>query len=187
MKPEFAATLRNPLWWLLLVCLAMLPLVLPSYYLHIATLTLVYVALASAWNIVGGIGGQISLAHSLFVGCGAMLSSALLVRYGHWLGDAATGDLGTSLQTRQPQGRADGGVGLLKANGFLANRHDGLSEVSQRIRSKALPPTRSWRVLHTGREPGMRVLKTVVSAKGSRPRCQQERATTADGCGDAWR
>ena len=82
MKPDFATALRNPLWWLLLVGLAMLPLGLPSYYLHIATLTLVYVALASAWNIVGGIGGQISLAHSLFVGTGAMLSSALLLKLG---------------------------------------------------------------------------------------------------------
>jgi branched-chain amino acid transport system permease protein len=82
MKPDFVVALRNPLWWLLLGVLAMLPLALPSYYLHIATLTLVYVALASAWNIVGGIGGQISLAHSLFVGTGAMLSSALLLKMG---------------------------------------------------------------------------------------------------------
>lgn len=88
MKPEFFAVLRNPLGWLLLAALAALPGVLPSYYLHIATLTLVYVALASAWNIVGGVGGQISLAHSLFVGTGAMLSSALLLKLGinMWLG-----------------------------------------------------------------------------------------------------
>lgn len=88
MKPDFYAALRNPLVWLALVALAALPGVLPSYYLHIATLTLVYVALASAWNIVGGIGGQISLAHSLFVGTGAMLASALLLKFGlnMWLG-----------------------------------------------------------------------------------------------------
>lgn len=30
------------------------------------------------------------------------LDDPLLVRYGRWLGDAVTGDLGTSLQTRQP-------------------------------------------------------------------------------------
>ncbi len=83
---------RTP-WLQLLIFLAALaaaPFVLPSYYLHIATLTLVYVALASAWNIVGGIGGQISLAHSLFVGTGAMLASALLLRQGlnMWAGMA---------------------------------------------------------------------------------------------------
>ena len=48
----------------------------------------VYVALASSWNIVGGMAGQISLAHSLFIGIGAMLSSALLLKFGinMWLG-----------------------------------------------------------------------------------------------------
>jgi branched-chain amino acid transport system permease protein len=82
MKPDFLATLRNPAFLLVLLGVALLPLALPSYYLHIATLTLVYVALASAWNIVGGVGGQISLAHSLFVGTGAMLASALLLKLG---------------------------------------------------------------------------------------------------------
>lgn len=88
MKPAFYTALRNPLWWIALAGLAMLPLGLPSYYLHIATLTLVYVALGSTWNIVGGVGGQISLAHSLFVGTGAMLASAMLLNSGinMWVG-----------------------------------------------------------------------------------------------------
>ncbi|MDE2362384.1 MAG: branched-chain amino acid ABC transporter permease [Hyphomicrobiales bacterium] len=88
MRPEFFAQLRSPVPWIVLAVAAVMPFVLPNYYLHIFTITLVYAALASAWNIVGGIAGQISLAHSLFVGCGAMLSSALLVRYGlnMWLG-----------------------------------------------------------------------------------------------------
>lgn len=88
MKSEFFTVLRSPLFWGGIILLALGPLVLPSYYLHIATLTLVYVALASSWNIVGGIGGQISLAHSLFVGTGAILSSALLLKLGinMWLG-----------------------------------------------------------------------------------------------------
>ena len=45
-------------------------------------------ALASSWNIVGGMAGQISLAHSLFIGIGAMLSSALLIKLGinMWIG-----------------------------------------------------------------------------------------------------
>ncbi len=60
-----------------------MPFVLSSYYLHIVTLALVYVALASSWNIVGGMAGQISLAHSLFIGIGAMLSSRAAAQARH--------------------------------------------------------------------------------------------------------
>jgi branched-chain amino acid transport system permease protein len=88
MREEFYKTLASPGWWGVLVLAALLPLVLSSYYLHIVILSLVYVALASSWNIVGGMAGQISLAHSLFIGIGAMLSSALLLKLGinMWLG-----------------------------------------------------------------------------------------------------
>ena len=88
MRPDFWPTLRSPIPWALLALAATMPFLLPNYYLHILTITLVYAALASAWNIVGGIAGQISLAHSLFVGAGAMLASALLVKLGinMWLG-----------------------------------------------------------------------------------------------------
>lgn len=88
MNPNFYRTLRAPALWIGLLAVAVLPFVLPNYYLHIATLTLVYIALASAWNIVGGVAGQLSLAHSLFVGAGGMLASALLLKLGvnMWLG-----------------------------------------------------------------------------------------------------
>lgn len=88
MRPDFLRTLRSPLLLAALALFACLPFVLPSYYLHIATLALVYAALASAWNIVGGLTGQISLAHSLFVGTGAILSSALFLKLGlnMWIG-----------------------------------------------------------------------------------------------------
>ena len=88
MRQEFYKTLSSPAWWGVLALAAVLPFILSSYYLHIVILTLVYVALASSWNIVGGMAGQISLAHSLFIGIGAMLSSALLLKLGinMWLG-----------------------------------------------------------------------------------------------------
>ena len=88
MREEFYKTLASPVWWGVLALAALLPLVLSNYYLHIVILSLVYVALASSWNIVGGMAGQISLAHSLFIGIGAMLSSALLLKLGinMWLG-----------------------------------------------------------------------------------------------------
>ena len=82
MRPALFETLRSP--WLIAVLFlaAVLPMVLPNYYLHIATLALIYAALASAWNIVGGLTGQISLGHSLFVGTGALLASALFLNFG---------------------------------------------------------------------------------------------------------
>ncbi|MGB3867347.1 MAG: branched-chain amino acid ABC transporter permease [Xanthobacteraceae bacterium] len=88
MRQEFYKTLMSPVWLVVLLLAAVLPPLLPSYYLHIIILALVYVALASAWNIVGGMAGQISLAHSLFIGTGAMLSTALLLKLGinMWLG-----------------------------------------------------------------------------------------------------
>ena len=90
MRPDFARTLLSPALLVGLLVFATLPFWLPSYYLHIATLALVYAALAAAWNIVGGLTGQISLAHSLFVGTGAMLSSALFLKLGinMWIGMA---------------------------------------------------------------------------------------------------
>ncbi len=103
MKQEFIKTLASPIWWGVLVLAAMLPFALSSYYLHIVTLALVYVALASSWNIVGGMAGQISLAHSLFIGIGAMLSTALLLKLGinMWLGlvisAAISGALGAAI------------------------------------------------------------------------------------------
>ncbi|TCU64072.1 amino acid/amide ABC transporter membrane protein 2 (HAAT family) [Bradyrhizobium sp. R2.2-H] len=82
IREDFYRTLRSPWLWTILALSAVLPFMLSSYHVHILTIALVYVALASAWNIVGGMGGQISLAHSLFIGTGAMLSAALLVKFG---------------------------------------------------------------------------------------------------------
>ena len=88
MKPDSFLFLRSPLFLLCLAVTAAMPFWLPSYYLGIATLALVYIGLALAWNIVAGIAGQMSLGHSVFVGIGALLSSALLLKLGInlWLG-----------------------------------------------------------------------------------------------------
>jgi branched-chain amino acid transport system permease protein len=98
IREDFFKTLASPWLWGILALSALMPFVLTSYHIHILTIALVYVALASAWNIVGGMGGQISLAHSLFIGTGAMLSAALLVKLGvnMWAGlviSAATAGL----------------------------------------------------------------------------------------------
>lgn len=90
MKRGFFDLLRSPVLWAVLAVAATMPLWVPPYYLGIATQTLVFVGLALAWNIVGGLAGQISLAHSLFVGIGALVPSALLLSFGTnmWAGMA---------------------------------------------------------------------------------------------------
>ena len=49
---------------------------------------LMWVALAQAWNIVGGISGQMSLGHSVFVGAGGYAAAMLTIKAGvpWWLG-----------------------------------------------------------------------------------------------------
>lgn len=52
-----------------LMCL--LPLILSTYYMHIAVLVLIWAFLACAWNIIGGYAGQHSLGNGLYMGIGA--------------------------------------------------------------------------------------------------------------------
>lgn len=90
MKRDFFDLLCSPAFWAVLAVAASMPLWVPPYYLGIATQTLVFVGLALAWNIVGGLAGQISLAHSLFVAIGGLLPSGLLISFGvnMWAGMA---------------------------------------------------------------------------------------------------
>jgi branched-chain amino acid transport system permease protein len=82
VKPEFFRLFRSVPFWVVVVVAASLPLWLPSYHLSIAILTLMYVGMALAWNVIGGIGGQISLAHSIFLGIGSHFAAALFLSFG---------------------------------------------------------------------------------------------------------
>ncbi len=82
MTPAFVETLRTPWLWLAVLIVASFPWWVSSYHLGIAILALLYVSLALAWNIVGGMAGQISLAHSVFIGMGAVVATALNLRLG---------------------------------------------------------------------------------------------------------
>jgi len=65
--------------------LALLPFVLlanDAYWVNILALTYLMGGLAAAWNIIGGIGGQFSLGHGVFLGMGAYLTAALVIRFG---------------------------------------------------------------------------------------------------------
>jgi branched-chain amino acid transport system permease protein len=67
---------RTPLKWAALaaLCLALLayPLVFTTpFQQRLGALVMLYAIGASAWNIVGGYGGLISVGHAVFFGCGA--------------------------------------------------------------------------------------------------------------------
>ncbi len=70
--------------------LASLPLwaLKSGYTIGVAINALTFVALAQAWNIISGIGGQLSLGHAAFYGLGGYTSGLLLVHLGvtPWIG-----------------------------------------------------------------------------------------------------
>ncbi|HSB08451.1 MAG TPA: branched-chain amino acid ABC transporter permease [Blastocatellia bacterium] len=54
------------------------PAIFPARYSqHVLILVLLYVALGSAWNILGGFAGQLSLGHSAFFGIGAYATAVI--------------------------------------------------------------------------------------------------------------
>jgi branched-chain amino acid transport system permease protein len=59
-----------------------------NFVYHLFILACSYAALASAWNIVGGFAGQLSLGHAVFYGVGAYTSTLLLIHFGWspWFG-----------------------------------------------------------------------------------------------------
>lgn len=62
-----------------------------TYAMGIGVSALSFVALALAWNLISGIGGQLSMGHGAYFGLGAYTSSLLLVRLGvtPWIGMVA--------------------------------------------------------------------------------------------------
>lgn len=83
---------RKVVAWLLAPVVLLLLVIVSAkaelFYGHLIVITMVFAALATAWNIVGGFAGQLSLGHAAFFGIGAYASSILFVDYGisPWLG-----------------------------------------------------------------------------------------------------
>jgi branched-chain amino acid transport system permease protein len=68
----------------LVVVLALAPVLIGprgSYFTRLAVIALLYVASATAWDLVGGLAGQVSFGHAAFFGVGAYVT-AILVRAG---------------------------------------------------------------------------------------------------------
>jgi branched-chain amino acid transport system permease protein len=53
-----------------------------EFYLNLYFMVFMFAGLSSAWNIIGGFGGQLSLGHSAFYGLGSYACSLLFVKYG---------------------------------------------------------------------------------------------------------
>ncbi|MEZ5785177.1 MAG: branched-chain amino acid ABC transporter permease [Xanthobacteraceae bacterium] len=89
--------------WLLLflfAAAAVAPLLLEprGYWIRVLAFTILFAAMAQAWNIVGGLANQISLGHAAFFGIGAYTSTILLAKFGvsPWIGLFAGGVLGAA-------------------------------------------------------------------------------------------
>jgi branched-chain amino acid transport system permease protein len=74
--------------WLPFLAVALAPLMMSSGWINIAILTMLFVYLCVAWNIVGGFAGQFCIGHSLFLAAGAYTSTLLSIHFGvtPWIG-----------------------------------------------------------------------------------------------------
>ena len=75
----------------LLVLLALPALVTRPHHRHVLIMIFLYAMLATAWNILAGYCGQISLGHAIFFGLGAYTSTTLVKQaaLSPWIGMAA--------------------------------------------------------------------------------------------------
>jgi len=75
----------DKLWYLFLVVAAALPFIPGvignSFFGHVATMVLLYAAMAQSWNIISGYCGQTSFGHSVFFGIGAYGAAMAVVTY----------------------------------------------------------------------------------------------------------
>lgn len=82
----------NPRTYMAFIALAVMvaiPLIVGSPFVyHIFILLFSFAALASAWNIVGGFAGQLSLGHAVFYGIGSYTAALLMLHFNisPWIG-----------------------------------------------------------------------------------------------------
>ncbi|MCC6458692.1 MAG: branched-chain amino acid ABC transporter permease [Caldilineaceae bacterium] len=83
MKLKTLFSARNILILLLLAFATVIPLVMrdDNYATLLATSVLLYAALATAWNVIGGMGGQLDLSAGAYLGIGAFTAGTLLLRW----------------------------------------------------------------------------------------------------------
>ena len=64
------------------VILALVGILSNSYILSLLTIVLLFTFMGQSWNLMLGIGGQLSIGHALFVGLGAYSVAVLYIKYG---------------------------------------------------------------------------------------------------------
>ena len=82
---------RSLAWYVLpIAVVAVLPLLpfINNYIVAATVRALIFISLGQAWNIVAGIGGQLSLGHGVFLGLGCYTTGILFNKYGipPWIG-----------------------------------------------------------------------------------------------------
>jgi len=85
--------------FLALLAIIALPFLLPLFFIHILIIIFLFAVLGSAWNLIGGYGGQLSLGHAAFFGIGAYASTMLMRSYGlsPWIGMVIGGFLAVAM------------------------------------------------------------------------------------------
>ena len=82
--------LENLLLLFFLVIALFVPLIFGSnqYNILLVTTVLIYGVMATSWNIIGGLAGQVDLASFAYLGLGAFTSGTLLIRFNltPWIG-----------------------------------------------------------------------------------------------------
>lgn len=79
----------NVALFIVLVALIIFPIAIDDQFiLNVLIQVLMYATIATAWNLLGGYAGQLSLGHALFFGVGAYTATILNLNYGvsPWLG-----------------------------------------------------------------------------------------------------
>lgn len=87
-RPGGIATSRAALVILIAVGLVAPLVVVQPFPRHVLIMVLVYAVLGHAWNIIGGLTGQVSLGHAVYFGLGAYTSTKSFILWGlsPWVG-----------------------------------------------------------------------------------------------------
>lgn len=96
MKKRFRIPLKLISTLIIIILMFLIPTLHPDeYFLGVLIMTLLWIYLASSWNIIGGYGGQLSFGHAAFYGIGAYTSTILFMAFGvtPWVGMFAGGIL----------------------------------------------------------------------------------------------
>ena len=92
-------TSREAGWFLLALAVSIVAALLSPAWGHIAVLALLWATLGTAWNLMGGLTGLLSLGQAAFFGVGAYTSALLFVKLGitPWIGIFAAAAMGAVL------------------------------------------------------------------------------------------